>query len=200
MNRASACISATTIGCIQTLFRLRDLGNSVIVVEHDEDTIRAADHVLDLGPGAGVRGGQLVAQGTLEEVMQVEQSLTAQYLSGRASIPVPKTRRKPQTHRDTHRREARAARLDQRARRFAKTTCAISTRTSRSAASRASPASPARANRRWSTTSCGARSSAISIARKTGRESTRASSGSIRSTRRSSSTRRRSAARRGRIP
>jgi excinuclease ABC subunit A len=86
---------------IQTLFRLRDLGNSVIVVEHDEDTIRAADHVLDLGPGAGVRGGHLVAQGTLEEVMKVEQSLTAQYLSGRASIPVPKTRRKPQTHRDS---------------------------------------------------------------------------------------------------
>jgi excinuclease ABC subunit A len=57
---------------ISTLQRLRDLGNSVIVVEHDEDTIRAADHVLDLGPGAGARGGYLVAQGTVEEVMQVE--------------------------------------------------------------------------------------------------------------------------------
>jgi len=86
---------------IATLKRLRDLGNSVIVVEHDEDTIRAADHVLDLGPGAGTRGGFLVAQGTVEEVMQVEQSLTAQYLSHRATIPVPKTRKKPHTHRDS---------------------------------------------------------------------------------------------------
>ncbi|MHA3770353.1 excinuclease ABC subunit UvrA [Verrucomicrobiota bacterium sgz303538] len=84
---------------IATLRRLRDLGNSVVVVEHDEDTIRAADHVLDLGPGAGARGGQLVAQGTLDEVMKVEQSLTAQYLSGRATIPVPKHRVKPQTSR-----------------------------------------------------------------------------------------------------
>jgi excinuclease ABC subunit A len=82
---------------ISTLRRLRDLGNSVIVVEHDEDTIRAADHVIDLGPGAGVRGGQLVAQGTLEEVLLVERSLTAQYLSGRATIPVPKSRKKPST-------------------------------------------------------------------------------------------------------
>ncbi len=69
---------------IGTLRRLRDLGNSVIVVEHDEDTIRAADHVLDLGPGAGARGGQLVAQGTLAEILAVENSLTAQYLSGSA--------------------------------------------------------------------------------------------------------------------
>jgi excinuclease ABC subunit A len=68
-------------------------------VEHDEDTIRAADHVIDLGPGAGVRGGQLVAQGTLEEILKVEQSLTAQYLSGRATIPVPKHRVKPHTPR-----------------------------------------------------------------------------------------------------
>ena len=81
---------------IGTLRRLRDLGNSVIVVEHDEDTIRCADHVIDLGPGAGARGGQLVAQGTLAEVLAVENSLTAQYLSGRAKIPVPKTRHRPQ--------------------------------------------------------------------------------------------------------
>ncbi len=86
---------------ISTLQRLRDLGNSVIVVEHDEDTIRAADHIIDLGPGAGVRGGFLVAQGTLEEVLAVESSLTAQYLSHRASIPVPKSRRKPSTARET---------------------------------------------------------------------------------------------------
>jgi excinuclease ABC subunit A len=81
---------------IGTLRRLRDLGNSVIVVEHDEDTIREADHVIDLGPGAGARGGQLVAQGTFEDVLAVENSLTAQYLSGRAKIPVPKTRHRPQ--------------------------------------------------------------------------------------------------------
>ncbi len=81
---------------IGTLRRLRDLGNSVIVVEHDEDTIRAADHVLDLGPGAGARGGQLVAQGRPEEIEAVEHSLTGQYLSHRAKIPVPKTRKQPQ--------------------------------------------------------------------------------------------------------
>ncbi len=81
---------------IGTLRRLRDLGNSVIVVEHDEDTIRAADHILDLGPGAGARGGQLVAQGTLDDILAVENSLTGQYLSGRARIPVPKHRTAPQ--------------------------------------------------------------------------------------------------------
>ena len=80
---------------IATLRRLRDLGNSVIVVEHDEDTIRAADHILDIGPGAGPRGGRLVAQGTLEEILQVENSPTAQYLSGRLTIPVPRRRRQP---------------------------------------------------------------------------------------------------------
>jgi excinuclease ABC subunit A len=83
---------------IGTLRRLRDLGNSVIVVEHDEDTIREADHVIDLGPGAGARGGHIVAQGTLAEILAFEQSLTAQYLSGRAKIPVPKNRRVPQTN------------------------------------------------------------------------------------------------------
>jgi len=81
---------------IGTLRHLRDLGNSVVVVEHDEDTIRAADHVLDLGPGAGVRGGHLVAQGRPEEICAHETSLTGQYLSGRAKIPVPKSRRRPQ--------------------------------------------------------------------------------------------------------
>ncbi len=80
---------------IATLRRLRDLGNSVIVVEHDEDTIRAADHILDLGPGAGERGGYLVAQGTIDQILAVESSLTAQYLSGAAKIPVPKNRRHP---------------------------------------------------------------------------------------------------------
>ena len=80
---------------IGTLRRLRDLGNSVIVVEHDEDTIRAADHIVDLGPGAGVRGGQLVAQGTLEEVLASPGSLTGDYLSGRLTIPVPRHRVPP---------------------------------------------------------------------------------------------------------
>ncbi len=80
---------------IQTLRDMRDLGNSVIVVEHDEDTIRAADHILDLGPGAGPRGGCLVAQGTLEEVLQSEESLTAQYLKGTMRIPVPRHRVSP---------------------------------------------------------------------------------------------------------
>ncbi|WP_417330290.1 excinuclease ABC subunit UvrA [Halomonas cupida] len=74
---------------LQTLVRLRDLGNTVIVVEHDEDAIRAADHVLDIGPGAGVHGGQIVAQGTPEQIMATENSLTGQYLSGTREIAVP---------------------------------------------------------------------------------------------------------------
>ena len=80
-----------------TLRRLRDLGNSVIVVEHDEETIRAADHILDLGPGAGPRGGEIVAQGTLEEVLRAKNSPTADYLSGRARIDVPKRRVAPRS-------------------------------------------------------------------------------------------------------
>ncbi|MFL6568523.1 MAG: excinuclease ABC subunit UvrA, partial [Chthoniobacterales bacterium] len=82
---------------LTTLRRLRDLGNSVIVVEHDEETIRAADHILDLGPGAGPRGGELVAQGTLEQIMQAKNSPTADYLSGRARIEIPKRRVAPRT-------------------------------------------------------------------------------------------------------
>jgi excinuclease ABC subunit A len=78
-----------------TLRKLRDLGNSVIVVEHDEETIRAADHILDLGPGAGPRGGEIVAQGTLDDILHAKNSLTADYLSGRARIPVPKQRAQP---------------------------------------------------------------------------------------------------------
>ena len=79
---------------LETLKRLRDLGNSVIVVEHDEDAINAADHVIDMGPGAGVHGGQVVAQGTPEEIKRASQSLTGQYLSGKKQIPVPKKRPK----------------------------------------------------------------------------------------------------------
>ncbi|PWG02906.1 excinuclease ABC subunit UvrA [Sphingosinicella humi] len=77
-----------------TLKRLRDLGNTVLVVEHDEDAIRTADHVIDMGPGAGVHGGEIVAQGTLEEVLANEKSLTADYLTGRRAVAVPAQRRK----------------------------------------------------------------------------------------------------------
>ncbi|MDQ3544988.1 MAG: excinuclease ABC subunit UvrA [Verrucomicrobiota bacterium] len=86
---------------IGTLRRLRDLGNSVIVVEHDEETIRAADHILDLGPGAGPRGGEIVAEGTLEEVLRAQNSPTAAYLSGRSRITVPRQRVAPRPANDS---------------------------------------------------------------------------------------------------
>ena len=79
---------------IQTMKKMRDLGNTLIVVEHDEDTMYAADQVIDIGPGAGVHGGNVIAQGTAEEIKKVEASITGQYLSGRKKIPVPKKRRK----------------------------------------------------------------------------------------------------------
>ncbi|OCG93446.1 excinuclease ABC subunit UvrA, partial [Xanthomonas euvesicatoria] len=78
-----------------TLTRLRDLGNTVIVVEHDEDAIRLADHVLDIGPGAGVHGGEICAQGTLDDILKSPRSLTGQYLSGKRRIEIPKQRHKP---------------------------------------------------------------------------------------------------------
>ncbi len=80
---------------LNTLCRLRDLGNSLIVVEHDEDTIRAADFVVDVGPGAGEHGGEIVALGTAEDLMKNENSITGAYLAGRKKIPVPKIRRTP---------------------------------------------------------------------------------------------------------
>ena len=80
---------------LRALMRLRDLGNSLIVVEHDEDTMRAADCVIDIGPGAGEHGGQLVAMGTAEDLMKNEQSVTGAYLSGRLKIPVPEVRKEP---------------------------------------------------------------------------------------------------------
>ena len=80
---------------IAALKNLRDMGNTLLVVEHDEDTMLAADHIVDIGPGAGSSGGEVVAQGTAEEIMKVEESITGQYLSGKMQIPVPKTRRKP---------------------------------------------------------------------------------------------------------
>ena len=80
---------------LSTLKKLRDLGNTLIVVEHDEDTMYAADLIIDIGPGAGVHGGNIMAIGTAEEIKQVEDSITAKYLSGRKKIEVPKVRRKP---------------------------------------------------------------------------------------------------------
>ena len=79
---------------LETLKRLKSLGNTVLVVEHDEDAIRHADHVIDMGPGAGVHGGEVVCQGTLEELLACKDSITADYLSGRREIPLAKTRRK----------------------------------------------------------------------------------------------------------
>jgi len=78
---------------LETLKRLRDLGNTVLVVEHDEDAIRAADHIVDMGPGAGRHGGQVVAQGTLADILAAPQSLTGDYLGGRRAVPLPAARR-----------------------------------------------------------------------------------------------------------
>jgi len=80
---------------LNTLFRLRDLGNTVIVVEHDEDAIRSAQHIVDIGPGAGVHGGRIIAQGTLEDILNNKDSLTGQYLSGKIEVTVPETLRAP---------------------------------------------------------------------------------------------------------
>ena len=85
---------------LETLLRLRDLGNTLIVVEHDEDTIRAADWVVDIGPGAGEHGGHVVVAGTVDELLASEKSLTGAYLSGRRQLAVPKTRRKPDKGRE----------------------------------------------------------------------------------------------------
>src|SRR5205823_12797023 len=78
---------------IETLQRLRDLGNTVIVVEHDAETIRAADHILEIGPGPGVHGGKVVAEGPWQKMLHDSRSLTGQYLSGKKSIAIPRRRR-----------------------------------------------------------------------------------------------------------
>ncbi len=80
---------------LKTLKNLKELGNTLIVVEHDEDTMFAADHIIDIGPGAGEHGGEVIAAGTAEEIMKVEESITGAYLSGRIKIPVPDVRREP---------------------------------------------------------------------------------------------------------
>ena len=81
---------------LNTLINLRDLGNTLIVVEHDEETLRSADYLVDIGPGAGEHGGEIIAQGTVEDVMKAPRSITGMYLSGKISIPVPEKRRKPE--------------------------------------------------------------------------------------------------------
>ena len=96
---------------LATLVRLRDLGNTVIVVEHDEDAIRSADHVIDMGPGAGVHGGLVIAQGPPEAVMAAPESLTGQYLSGRRAVPMPGKRRKAKRRRWLEVQGARANNL-----------------------------------------------------------------------------------------
>jgi len=83
---------------LETLKRLRDLGNTLVVVEHDEETMREADHIIDLGPGAGRLGGEVVAEGSINEVMKEKRSVTADYLCGRKSIPLPKKRRETKNH------------------------------------------------------------------------------------------------------
>ncbi|HQZ12985.1 MAG TPA: excinuclease ABC subunit UvrA [Devosia sp.] len=87
---------------LETLRRLRDLGNTVIVVEHDEDAILTADHVIDIGPGAGVNGGRIIAEGTPQDILDHPDSLTGAYLSGRMQIPMPQERRKPVKSRKLH--------------------------------------------------------------------------------------------------
>ena len=82
---------------LATLQQLRDLGNTLIVVEHDEDTMRAADYIVDIGPGAGVHGGEIVCAGTPEEIMRTAESITGQYLSGKKKIPVPGNAPQPAT-------------------------------------------------------------------------------------------------------
>src|SRR5207244_4137582 len=77
---------------LETLKRLRDLGNTVIVVEHDEDAIRTADHVLDIGPGAGIHGGHIVAEGVVDDLIAAPKSWTGKYLSGELSVPIPERR------------------------------------------------------------------------------------------------------------
>ena len=78
---------------LETLKNLRDLGNTLVVVEHDEDTMKSADYLVDIGPGAGVYGGEIIAKGSFEDVLNSKKSLTGAYLSGRKSIPTPKERR-----------------------------------------------------------------------------------------------------------
>ena len=157
---------------LDTLRRLRGLGNTVIVVEHDEDAIWAADYVVDVGPGAGVHGGEIVAKGTPAEIAANPNSLTGHYLSGERMVAIPSeaARRRPGAGAD-HCWRARQQSQECHVRRF------------RSAFSPASPASRAEANRRWSSTRSTRRPHAISTARATRPRRTTASRAWTRSTR-----------------
>ena len=95
MSPPSGCISGIIDRLLQTLIRLRDMGNTLVVVEHDEATIRAADWIVDLGPGAGVHGGEIVAEGPLKNILAEPKSLTGRYLRGELMVPVPTQRRSP---------------------------------------------------------------------------------------------------------
>jgi len=97
---------------IETLFHLRDLGNTVIMVEHDEEAIRSADHIVDIGPGAGVHGGHIVAQGSVDEILRCPESVTGQYLSGSKAIAIPAKRVRPDAKRNLQIREASGNNLD----------------------------------------------------------------------------------------
>ncbi len=97
---------------IETLFHLRDLGNTVIMVEHDEEAIRSADHIIDIGPGAGVHGGHIVAQGSVDEILRCPESVTGQYLSGSKAIAIPAKRAQPDAKRNLQIREASGNNLD----------------------------------------------------------------------------------------
>jgi len=97
---------------IETLYHLRDLGNTVIMVEHDEEAIRSADHVIDLGPGAGVHGGHIVAQGSVDKILRCPESVTGQYLSGSKTIAIPAKRVRPDAKRNLRIREAAGNNLD----------------------------------------------------------------------------------------
>ena len=97
---------------LDTLFHLRDLGNTVVVVEHDEEAIRSADHIVDLGPGAGIHGGRVVAEGSVQQVLQAPESMTGQYLAGTRTIDVPSQRTKPEPGRELVIRGATGNNLD----------------------------------------------------------------------------------------
>ena len=172
---------------LDTLKRLRDLGNTVLVVEHDEETIRAADFVVDLGPGAGELGGHLVAVGTPDEVMANPASLTGRYLSGAQAIETPATRRPSNGKMLTihNPREHNLVGMNVRI---------------PSARSRRSPASRAPASRPWSTTSCTAPWRRCCTAPRSGPAPTTASRGPSTSTRSSTSISRRSGGPRARTP
>ena len=171
---------------LNTLKHLRDLGNTLIVVEHDEETMLDADYIVDVGPGAGIHGGEIVAAGTPQEIIDNPNSLTGQYLSGRRSVPIPPRRRKPNGWLTV--RGARANNLKDITVKFPLGVITCVTGVSGAA------------NRRWSTKFCTSRCPTRSTAPGCAPERTTASTASSSSTRSSPSTSRPSAARRARTP